>query len=87
MQIVINPETPGVWGAILDMENKKTITGMHSIMRESLVSDIGELVPVPQADKWLRNMSMNQTNEMTGKFSKAMEGLKTQALPPTGSGQ
>ena len=86
MQVKINPDAPGVYGALLDTENRKTITGMNAILRESLYSDVGEHLAPEQAEKWLRNMSFNEMNQMGDKFKAAMEGLKTQALPPTGSG-
>ena len=86
MQIKIDPDAPGVFGALLDTENKKTISGMFQIMRESLVTDVGEKVPTAQADIFLKAMSYNEMNRMAEKFQKAMEGLKTQALPPTGGG-
>jgi hypothetical protein len=86
MQIRIDPDAPGVFGALLDTENKKTITGMFQIMRESLVTDSGEKVPPVQADIYLKAMSYNEMNRMGDKFQKAMEGLKSQALPPIGSG-
>ncbi len=86
MQVKINPDAPGVYGALLDTENKKTITGMNAILRESLYSDLGIQLEPEQAEKWLRNMSFNEMNAMGEKFKVAMEGLKAQALPPTGSG-
>ena len=86
MQVKINPDAPGVYGALLDTENKKTITGMNAILRESLFTDVGEHLQPDQAEKWLRAMSYNEMNRIAEQFQKAMEGLKSQALPPTGGG-
>lgn len=86
MQVKIDPDSPGVFGALLDTENKKSVSGMAAILKESLYTDAGERLPPDQAEKYLRSMSYNEMNAMGEKFQKAMEALKTQALPPTGSG-
>lgn len=82
MQVKINPDSPGIFGALLDAENKKSISSMHTILRESLYTDANEKLTLEQADKYLRSMSYNTMNEMGEKFMKAMEALRAEALPP-----
>ncbi len=86
MQIKISPDTPGIFGAMQDTENGKNITGMSTIVRESLYTDAGEKVTPESADVFLRAMSYRVTNDIAEKFKRAMEALKAEALPPTGSG-
>ena len=72
-------------GDLIALEDKSLIT-MRNIMAKCLVDDNGEAVPLPQAVERLNAVTLADLSDTAEQFRRAMEAMKTSAIPPTGSG-